>query len=72
VNVTAYENYGSITDLIINNKFTVVVLTEVTLRKQLEISTLCHENNISVIIGDIKGVFGNIFCDFGSNFIVNE
>ena len=63
---------GDINSIILDHKFTAVVLTETTLRKQIEISELCHNNNIAVVIGDARGVFGSVFCDFGNSFTVND
>ena len=54
------------------DKFTVVVLIETSWDKQIEISTYCHANNISIIIADVAGVYGTTFCDFGSSFVVSD
>lgn len=50
-------------------EYKVVVLIDVPLKKQLELSTYCHANDICVIVTDVMGVFGGIFCDFGKNFV---
>ncbi|EDO33332.1 predicted protein [Nematostella vectensis] len=52
------------------NKFQVVVLTESSLEEQLWISDFCHSKGIKLIISDTKGLFGQIFCDFGESFTV--
>jgi ubiquitin-activating enzyme E1 len=54
------------------HNFTVIVLIDQSLALQLEISEYCHNNNIQFLIGDAKGVFGSIFCDFGRDFQVND
>ncbi|XP_056641048.1 ubiquitin-like modifier-activating enzyme 1 isoform X1 [Diorhabda sublineata] len=51
-------------------KFSVVVLTVSTRAEQLRIGELTHENNIALIVADTKGLFSQIFCDFGSSFTV--
>ncbi|BFZ56654.1 E1 ubiquitin-activating protein [Savitreella phatthalungensis] len=50
--------------------FQVVVLTETALSKQLEINDFTHNNGIFFISTDVRGLFGNIFCDFGPDFAV--
>ncbi|XP_071520465.1 ubiquitin-like modifier-activating enzyme 1 isoform X2 [Panulirus ornatus] len=48
--------------------YSVVVLTDSTLDEQLRVSSYCHANNVAVIVASTKGLFGQIFCDFGENF----
>ena len=50
--------------------FSVVVLTETTLKEQQRIAKITRENNIFLIIGDTRGLFSQIFCDFGDKFTV--
>lgn len=50
--------------------YTVVVLTESTTEEKLEIGEFCHQNDIKFIIAETRGIFGQIFCDFGSKFEV--
>lgn len=47
----------------------VVILTEASDKEQKRISKICRSNKISLIIADTKGLFGQVFCDFGENFI---
>ncbi|XP_063605255.1 ubiquitin-like modifier-activating enzyme 1 isoform X2 [Penaeus indicus] len=51
-------------------KFRVVVLTDSSLEEQMQVSSFCHSNNIAVIVAATKGLFGQIFCDFGEEFEV--
>uniref|UniRef100_A0A2S2NJW1 E1 ubiquitin-activating enzyme n=1 Tax=Schizaphis graminum TaxID=13262 RepID=A0A2S2NJW1_SCHGA len=51
-------------------QFKIVVLTETTLDEQLRISEITHQNNIALIVGDTRGVFAQVFCDFGEDFTV--
>jgi ubiquitin-activating enzyme E1 len=48
--------------------FKVVLLIEVPLALQIEVADFCHANNICVIVSDVYGVFGHMFCDFGESF----
>jgi len=50
--------------------YTVVVLTESTTEQQIEFGDYCHHNNIKFIVAETRGVFGQIFCDFGEDFEV--
>ncbi|XP_063984107.1 ubiquitin-like modifier-activating enzyme 1 [Diachasmimorpha longicaudata] len=51
-------------------KFKVVVLTESSIDEQLRISRITRENNIALIIADTRGLFSQVFCDFGDEFHV--
>ncbi|XP_038066998.1 ubiquitin-like modifier-activating enzyme 1 isoform X2 [Patiria miniata] len=51
-------------------KFTVVVLTNSSLEAQLKIGDFCHSRGIHLIVADTRGLFGQIFCDFGPDFTV--
>ncbi|XP_078066021.1 ubiquitin-like modifier-activating enzyme 1 [Mustelus asterias] len=53
-------------------RFQVVVLTDSSLEEQLWIGDFCHRNNIKFIVADTKGLFGQLFCDFGEEFIVTD
>ncbi|XP_050732741.1 ubiquitin-like modifier-activating enzyme 1 isoform X1 [Eriocheir sinensis] len=58
-----------ITDDFLKN-FRVVVLTDSPLEEQLRVSAFCHSHDIALIIASTKGLFGQIFCDFGESFEV--
>ncbi|KAJ8963633.1 hypothetical protein NQ314_005480, partial [Rhamnusium bicolor] len=51
-------------------KFRVVVLTASTRSEQLRVSEITHSNNIALIIADTRGLFAQVFCDFGESFTV--
>jgi ubiquitin-activating enzyme E1 len=55
-----------------SGKYTVVVIIDFPLSIQLEVTDFCHRNNIAVIVGDARGVCGQIFCDFGEKFVVQD
>uniref|UniRef100_A0A8C3PI45 Ubiquitin-activating enzyme E1 n=1 Tax=Calidris pygmaea TaxID=425635 RepID=A0A8C3PI45_9CHAR len=52
--------------------FQVVVLTESSLEEQLRIGDFCHDRGICFIVADAKGLAGQLFCDFGKHFIVED
>ncbi|KAJ7390880.1 E1 ubiquitin-activating protein [Desmophyllum pertusum] len=49
---------------------TVVVLTQSSLDEQIWAGDFCHARGIKFIIADTRGLFGQIFCDFGESFSV--
>ncbi|KAM0725118.1 Ubiquitin-like modifier-activating enzyme 1 [Formica fusca] len=51
-------------------QFKVVVLTETSLAEQLRISRITRANGIALIIADTRGLFSQVFCDFGDTFTV--
>ncbi|KAK3736400.1 hypothetical protein QZH41_017900 [Actinostola sp. cb2023] len=51
-------------------QFQVIVLTDSSLDEQIWVSDFCHAKSIKVIIAATKGLFGQIFCDFGESFSV--
>ncbi|CAK8690473.1 unnamed protein product [Clavelina lepadiformis] len=52
------------------SKFQVIVLSNSNLDEQLKIGDYAHKNGKCFIVADTKGLFGQIFCDFGKNFTV--
>ncbi|XP_077980547.1 ubiquitin-like modifier-activating enzyme 1 [Glandiceps talaboti] len=60
---------GPLTEEFIS-KFQVVVLTNSSLETQIKIGDYCHSKGIKLIVADTKGLFGQIFCDFGKDFVV--
>lgn len=70
VNVSMVQ--GNLLDAISTKAYSVVVLIDQPHDLQLTISDFCHANDIKFIIGDTVGVFGQIFCDFGEEFVVND
>lgn len=53
-------------------RFKVVVLSDASASEQKRISDICRSNKTSLIIADTKGLFGQVFCDFGENFVVYD
>ncbi|NXF71474.1 UBA1 enzyme, partial [Sclerurus mexicanus] len=52
--------------------FQVVVLTESPLEEQLRVGDFCHAQGICFIVADAKGLAGQLFCDFGEHFIIDD
>mgnify|MGYP004706445827 FL=1 len=52
--------------------FSVVVATNLSLDKQLELNEITHQNNIKFISADINGLFAKAFVDFGENFTIYD
>ncbi|XP_064399352.1 ubiquitin-like modifier-activating enzyme 1 isoform X2 [Halichondria panicea] len=52
------------------SKYQVVVLTQSPLDEQRSVGDYCHTQNIRFIVADTRGLFGQVFCDFGENFTV--
>jgi ubiquitin-activating enzyme E1 len=68
VSVNLLEDEVLETSLLKN--YTVVVLIDMELEKLLLFSDYCHKNGIYLIVADVFGVFGSVFCDFGDAFTV--
>jgi len=62
---------GDLTDDFLK-KFRVVVLTSSTALEQQRIAKITHQNDIALIIADTRGLFAQVFCDFGENFTVYD
>lgn len=69
VTTTAYT--GELSDVFLS-RFKVIVLTETSDIDKKRISEVCRSNRIALITADTKGLFGQVFCDFGANFIVYD
>ncbi|KAH3678451.1 hypothetical protein WICMUC_001468 [Wickerhamomyces mucosus] len=52
------------------SKFQVIVATDLSLEEQVKINEFTHSNNIKFIATDSRGLFGNIFVDFGVDFTI--
>jgi ubiquitin-activating enzyme E1 len=62
---------GELTEEYLQN-FRCVVLTLTSGDEQRRIAAITHRHNIALIIADTRGLFSQIFCDFGRNFIVYD
>jgi ubiquitin-activating enzyme E1 len=52
------------------NHFKCIVSSNISLEQQIEINKFTHENGIGYIHADTRGLFGQLFVDFGENFSV--
>jgi len=69
VQVEAYT--GSLSEEYLN-QFKVIVLVDSSLEEQKTIGDYTHKNGKSLIIADTRGLCGQIFCDFGNDFVVTD
>ncbi|KAL7421709.1 E1 ubiquitin-activating protein [Cryptotrichosporon argae] len=67
VPVRVLEGSGEITPVLVKD-FQVVVLTNTTIAKQVEINEFSRANGIYFIAADVRGLFGSVFNDFGKDF----
>uniref|UniRef100_A0A8C0Z0I2 Ubiquitin-like modifier-activating enzyme 1 n=1 Tax=Canis lupus familiaris TaxID=9615 RepID=A0A8C0Z0I2_CANLF len=52
--------------------FQVVVLTNTPLEDQLRVGEFCHSRGIKLVVADTRGLFGQLFCDFGEEMILTD
>uniref|UniRef100_A0A8C9MPS9 E1 ubiquitin-activating enzyme n=1 Tax=Serinus canaria TaxID=9135 RepID=A0A8C9MPS9_SERCA len=52
--------------------FQVVVLTNSPLEEQLWVGDFCHDHGIKLVVADTRGLFGQLFCDFGDDMVVTD
>ncbi|XP_038220786.1 ubiquitin-like modifier-activating enzyme 1 [Zerene cesonia] len=69
VPTTAYT--GPLTEEFLQ-KFRVVVLTGASRAEQDRVAAITHANNIALVIADSRGLFSQVFCDFGPEFTVYD
>ncbi|XP_075993676.1 ubiquitin-like modifier-activating enzyme 1 [Genypterus blacodes] len=69
VPVTAYT--GPLTDEYLS-QFQVVVLTNSNLEEQQRVGEFCHRKGVKLIVADTRGLFGQLFCDFGEEMVVHD
>ncbi|ORY32545.1 putative ubiquitin activating enzyme [Naematelia encephala] len=68
VPVKILEGSGEITPEMVA-PYQVVVLTNATIAKQVEIDEFTRSNGIYFIAADVRGLFGSVFNDFGRDFV---
>ncbi|XP_031801112.1 ubiquitin-like modifier-activating enzyme 1 isoform X2 [Sarcophilus harrisii] len=62
---------GPLTEDFLSN-FQVVVLTNSPLEEQLRVGEFCHGHGIKLVVADTRGLFGQLFCDFGEEMILTD
>lgn len=50
--------------------FKCIVTTDISLEQQLEINNFTHSRDIGYIHADVRGLFGQLFVDFGDKFTI--
>jgi ubiquitin-activating enzyme E1 len=53
-------------------KYSVVVATECATEELVRLDDICHAHGLCFIAAQTYGLFGQIFCDFGPAFVVND
>jgi len=69
--VAVHLHSGELTDEFIG-RFHVVVLVNQPLELQLRVNDVTHSKNAGFISTESRGVFGSVFTDFGTNFVVHD
>lgn len=54
------------------SKFQVVVVSNLPIESQFNINKFTHETGRGFISTDTRGLFGNVFVDFGEKFVVSD
>jgi len=62
---------GALTEELIR-KHSVVVLTNSSLDQQKWVNEITHSEGIPFIIADTRGLYAQVFCDFGDKFSVSD
>ncbi|XP_063100531.1 ubiquitin-like modifier-activating enzyme 1 isoform X1 [Cavia porcellus] len=52
--------------------FQVVVLANTPLQCQLQVAEVCHSRGIKLVVADTRGLFGQLFCDFGEEMLLRD
>ncbi|XP_041953675.1 ubiquitin-like modifier-activating enzyme 1 isoform X3 [Alosa sapidissima] len=71
--LNSYVPVASYTGTLTNDyltQFQVVVLTNSSLEEQMRFGDFCHSKGVKLIIADTRGLFGQLFCDFGDEMMV--
>jgi ubiquitin-activating enzyme E1 len=72
VSVLEGPNSVAALDVEVISRFQVVVVIDQPLAYQLAINAITHPRNIAFISAETHGLFGGVFCDFGSGFVVSD
>ena len=54
------------------DNFDLVIVNNYKTQEQIRINNLCRNSNVKFISARTAGLFGQIFCDFGDEFIIND
>ena len=53
-------------------RYHVVVFARGNLHQWRKLNSICHESNIKVVCARTCGLFGQVFCDFGKGFTIED
>jgi len=67
--VNMHVKTGELSESLIK-EHSVVVLTNSTLEEQRRVNSITHEAGIAFIVADVRGLYAQVFNDFGSSFTV--
>lgn len=67
--VSMKQETGELTEELIK-EHSVVVLTNASLEEQIRINNITHNSGIAFIVADVRGLYAQVFNDFGPNFTV--
>lgn len=62
---------GELTEDLIK-QYRVIVLTDSSYAEQDRISAITHPNGVALIVAQTRGLFAQVFCDFGDEFTVYD
>lgn len=74
VELNPYVKLEKLNDMTFNNEenYSIIVLTQKELKKQIQIDDYCREHNCKLICVNSNGLWGSIFCDFGNHVIYDS
>jgi len=67
--VNMKQNTGELSEELIK-EHSVVVLTTSSLEEQKRVNAITHQNGIAFIVADVRGLYAQVFNDFGPKFSV--
>ena len=51
-------------------KYQIVILTDASVEEMIRVNDICREHGAAFLAASTRGLFGQIFCDFGPDFTV--
>lgn len=74
VSVSLYDGVLDLNQVTVSavDSFAVVVMVNQPHAANIAVDAVCHQAGIKFIATSARGVFGSVFCDFGSAFVVTD
>jgi ubiquitin-activating enzyme E1 len=69
--VEVYVSTLELSEDLIKN-YDIVILTDSSIEEQKDINNICRNNNLYFISAITRGLVGQLFCDFGEEYIVED